>query len=86
MEMLWGWWDAQAVGMLRGMRPGIGVPEVDQKLNDLRDQFTQDRLPTLVELRDVDVDNVFASYGQRPFVAQLGWINWPPLRVIQAIA
>jgi hypothetical protein len=27
----------------------VRVPEVEQKVNDLRDQFTLDRLPTLVE-------------------------------------
>ena len=85
MNILWGWWDAQAVGMLRGKRTGVGVAEVYQKVNDLRDQFTQDRLPTLVELRDVDVDGVFASYRHRPFVAQLGWINWPPLNLQKAV-
>ena len=85
MQLLWGWWDAQAVGMLRGNRPGVSVAEVYQKLNDLRDQFTQDRLPTLVDLSDVDVESVFASYKDRPFVAQLGWINWPPLNLQKAV-
>jgi hypothetical protein len=85
MELLWGWWDAHAVGMLRGKRPGVSVAEVSQKLDDLRDQFTQDRLPTLVDLSDVDVESVFASYKDRPFVAQLGWINWPPLNLQKAV-
>lgn len=85
MQLLWGWWDTQAVGMLRGKRTGVGVPEVTQKLNDLRDQFTQDRLPTLVELRDVDLDSVLASYRDRPFVAQLAWINWPPVNLQKAV-
>ena len=85
MQLLWGWWDAQAVGMLRGKRTGVGVSEVDQKLNDLRDQFTQDRLPTLVDLRDVDAADVFAAYRECPFVAQLGWINWPPVNLQKAV-
>jgi hypothetical protein len=71
--------------MLRGRRSGVSVSEVDQKLNDLRDQFTQNRLPTLVELRDVDVADVFAVYRERPFVAQLGWINWPPVNLQKAV-
>jgi hypothetical protein len=85
MQLLWGWWDAQAVGMLRGKRTGVGVPEVYQKLNDLRDQFTQDRLPTLVEIRDVDSESVFATYRERPFVAQLDWISWPPRNLQKAV-
>jgi hypothetical protein len=85
MHLLWGWWDAQAVGMLRGKRVGIGVPEVTQKINDLRDQFTQDRLPTLVELRDVDPEDVFTAHRAHTFVAQLGWINWPPMNLQKAV-
>ena len=85
MQLLWGWWDAQAVAMLRGLRTGVGVSEVSQKLNDLRDQFTLDRLPTTVALRDVDVDVVTAAYQDHPFVAQLDWINWPPLNLQRAI-
>ena len=85
MQLLWGWWDAQAVGMLRRKRTGVGVSEVYQKVNDLRDQFTQDRLPTLVELRDINVEDVAASHQERTFVAQLGWINWPPLNLQKAI-
>jgi hypothetical protein len=85
MYLLWGWWDAQAVGMLRGKRTGVGVPEVYQQINDLRDQFTQDRLPTLVELRDVDTENVLTAHREHAFVAQLGWINWPPLNLQKAV-
>jgi hypothetical protein len=85
MHLLWGWWDAQAVGMLRGKRVGVGAPEVYQKISDIRDQFTQDRLPTLVELRDVDTEDVFAAHNDHAFVAQLGWINWPPLNLQKAV-
>jgi hypothetical protein len=85
MQLLWGWWDAQAVAMLRGLRSGVGVSEVSQKLNDLRDEFTQDRLPTTVELRDVDVDVVTATHKDRLFVTQLGWIDWPPLNLQRAL-
>ena len=85
MHMLWGWWDGQAIGVLRGLRGGISVPEVYQKISDLRDQFTQDRLPTLVELGDIDAAELSAAYAGHPFVHQLGWVNWPPVNLQKAV-
>ena len=85
MHMLWGWWDEQAIGILRHRRGGITVPEVYQKVNDLRDQFTLDRLPTLVEMRDADPAELFAAYNGYLFVAQLEWINWPRVNLQKAV-
>lgn len=85
MHMLWGWWDEQAVGILRDRRAGVSVPEVMQKLNDLRDQFTLDRLPTLVEIHDASRPEVFAAYDGYTFVTQLEWIGWPPVNLQKAI-
>ena len=85
MHMLWGWWDEQAIGMLRGRRDGVSVPEVEQKVNDLRDQFTLDRLPTLVEIQDASRPEVFAAYDGYTFVTQLEWIGWPPVNLQKAI-
>lgn len=85
MHMLWGWWDEQAIRILRGRRYGVSVPEVEQKLNDLRDQFTLDRLPTLVEIHDVSRPEVVAAYEGHTFVTQLEWIGWPPVNLQKAI-
>ena len=85
MHMLWGWWDEQAITILRGHRTGIAVPEVNQKINDLRDQFTLDRLPTLVELHDVDPAEIVAKHTEHPFIEQLTWINWPPVNLQKAV-
>ena len=85
MHMLWGWWDEQAIGILRHRRGGITVPEVYQKVNDLRDQFTLDRLPTLAEMRDADPAELFAAYNGYPFVAQLEWISWPRVNLQKAV-
>lgn len=85
MHLLWGWWDEQAIGILRGRRGGISVPEVEQKVNDLRDQFTLDRLPTLVEIQDANRPDIFGSYDGYTFITQLEWIGWPPVNLQKAI-
>jgi len=85
MSLLWGWWDEQAIGILRGYRRGVAVAEVNQKINDLRDQFTLDRLPTLVELHDVNPVELFAAHSEHPFIEQLSWINWPPVNLQKAV-
>jgi len=85
MHLLWGWWDEQAIGILRGRRGGVSVPEVEQKVNDLRDQFTLDRLPTLVEIQDANRPELFAEYDGYTFVTQLEWIGWPPINLQKAI-
>jgi len=85
MHLLWGWWDEQAIGILRGRRAGVSVPEVQQKVNDLRDQFTLDRLPTLVEIQDGNRPELFATYDGFTFVTQLEWIGWPPVNLQKAI-
>src|SRR4029077_5265779 len=38
-----------------------------------------------VEIRDVDAEDVFTAYRERPFVAQLGWINWPTRNLQKAV-
>jgi hypothetical protein len=85
MHMLWGWWDEQAIGILRRHRGGISAPEVHQKVSEMRDQFTLDRLPTLVEMRDANPAELFDTYSSLPFVAQLQWISWPPVNLQKAI-
>ena len=85
MHLLWGWWDEQAIGILRGRRGGVSVPEVENKVNDLRDQFTLDRLPTLVEIQDGNRPELFATYDGFTFVTQLEWIGWPPVNLQKAI-
>jgi len=85
MRLLWGWWDREAVEMLRGGRRPVSGHEFAQHLNDLRDQFTQDQLPTLVDLRDVDEEDLARQYDRHVFVHQLRWVNWPPVNLQKAI-
>lgn len=77
MEMLWGWWNQEALTLLMGRRGSIGVGEVQERVADIRDQFTRDRLPTLLQLADIDRDQVSQLLGDRTFVTQLQLIDWP---------
>jgi hypothetical protein len=77
MEMLWGWWNLEALTMLTGRRGPIGVGEVHERITGIRDQFTSDNLPTLLHLADIDRDEVALLLGDRTFVAQLRLIDWP---------
>jgi hypothetical protein len=85
MSLLWGWWDQQAVAMLQRRRPRMDVGDVYVALNELRDQFTRDRLPTLVQLRDVDVEEAVNLHKDMQFVHQLRWIAWPSQNLEKAV-
>jgi hypothetical protein len=85
MRLLWGWWDREAMRMLRRLRPAMTGHEIIQHLNDLRDQFAQDRLPTLVDLRQVDEEELALQHDNNVFVHQLRWVSWPPLNLQKSI-
>jgi hypothetical protein len=85
LELLWGWWDREALGMLQGTRGPMGVGELQDQVTEIRDQFTNDRLPTLLHLSDVDPSVVEAMLGNRMFVAQLRLIDWPEQNLQRAI-
>lgn len=85
LEMIWGWWRAEAISMLRGTRGPVGAPEVLDHINEIRDQFANDRLPTLLHLSDIDPSAVTSMLGDRVFVAQLRLIDWPEQNLQRAI-
>jgi hypothetical protein len=63
MEMLWGWWSGEVLAALSGRRGSIGVGEVQDRIAEIRDQFAEDRLPTLLNLSDIGRDE--ARHGAR---------------------
>ncbi|HET7489625.1 MAG TPA: ABC-three component system protein [Acidimicrobiales bacterium] len=85
MQMLWGWWNHEALSLLMGHRGSIGVGEVQERVTDIRDQFAADRLPTLLHLADIDRDEVIQLVGDRTFVAQLRLIDWPEQNLQRAL-
>lgn len=73
LELLWGWWQRVAIELLRRDRGTISALDVKAKVDDLRNSFAGDNLPTLVRRKDIDFD-VEETYARRPFVEQLRWI------------
>jgi ABC-3C protein len=85
LAMVWRWWDAVAVAMLQGDLPGVDVGDAQAAIADIRDQFTRDNLPTLLELADVDEEAVKQTYRMHPFVQQMHWVAYPPRNLEKAI-
>ena len=59
LGQLWRWWDNMCIDMLRGHRSGVAVGQVKSFIQDLRDRYGPDNLPTTVLRSDVtetDVD------------------------------
>lgn len=73
VDQLWGWWHRLAVALLRRKRGTVTALDVKAKVDDLRNSFAGDNLPTLVRREDIDFD-VEQTYASRPFVEQLRWI------------
>jgi hypothetical protein len=73
VEQLWGWWHRVIVDLLRKTRGTVTALDLKAKVDDLRNAFAGDNLPTLVRRDDIDFD-VEQTYASRPFVEQLRWI------------
>jgi hypothetical protein len=73
VEQLWGWWHGVVIALLRQTRGTIRALDVKAKIDDLRNSFAGDNLPTLVHRDDVEFD-VEQTYADRNFVEQLRWI------------
>lgn len=85
MEMVWGWWNREVLSMMQGLRGPVSVGEVQDQLAQVREQFTADRLPTLLHLADINAGEMERMLGDRPFVAQLRLIDWPKLSLQRAL-
>lgn len=85
LSMVWRWWDEAALAMLQGRQSRIDVSQAQAAISDIRDQFTRDNLPTLVELADVDSDLVEQMYRMHPFVQQMQWVAFPPRNLKKSI-
>ena len=73
VDLLWAWWHRVVVELLRKDRGNVTALELKAKVDELRDTFARENLPTLVRPEDVD-ENIEAAYSTRPFVQQLRWI------------
>jgi len=84
VDRLWAWWYRVVVGLLQRARATISALEVAQHISDLRDQFTPDNLPTLVDRDDFDPATE-GTYSSRAFVEQLRWISFTNTLLQKAI-
>jgi len=84
IELVWGWWHQCVVHLLQRAKHSVSGLELRAFIDDLRDKFTSDNLPTLVNRSDFDLETV-ADYENSPFVHQLAWIEAPPAVLQMAI-
>jgi hypothetical protein len=82
VALLWRWWDGVALDMLQGRRGPVSVPEGRASIAHIRDKFSDDNLPTLIDLADVDEATLVAAHDSRLFVEQMRWVDYalPNLR------
>ncbi|MFN1190047.1 ABC-three component system protein [[Kitasatospora] papulosa] len=85
LAMVWRWWDDMALALLQGRQRGVDVGDAQAAIADIRDQFTRQNLPTLVELADVDAGDLQQKYRTHPFVQQMHWVAFPPRNLQKAI-
>lgn len=75
LALLSRWWSAVSIDLLRGKRGAISRDQVQEALGSIRDRFSDDGLPTLIELEDVDEEVAYELHSDRVFVHQLKWIQ-----------
>ena len=76
MALVWDWWYRIVSELLKDSRGRISATAVQSKIDDIRDGFARDSLPTLVAESEIDVKDTDA-YLDRIFVHQLRWVNTP---------
>jgi hypothetical protein len=85
LALVWSWWAGIALDMLRGRRAFMSVREARAAISHLRNQFSEDNLPTTVELADVDESYVIAVHGENVFVHQMRWVEFNETNLRKAI-
>jgi hypothetical protein len=85
VERLEGWWFSTVIRAMSGAAPtAIPVTAIEQRVDELREEFRRDALP--VDYRAVvPSEDVIAELDKRPFVRQLRNIEIGPKRVEYAI-
>ena len=85
LALVWRWWDEQALAMLQRRRRSVDVGAAHAAISEIRDRFTNESLPTLVGLREVDQEILVAEYCTHTFVQQMQWVSFPHRVLEQAI-
>ncbi len=74
MKQLWAWWYEQTVDMLQKRHTSVSVNRLMQRISRIRDDYTSDRLPRLVEREDFPAE-AEAELSDARFVHQLRWVG-----------
>jgi hypothetical protein len=74
MRQLWAWWYEQTLEMLQKRHTSVSVNRLIQRISRIRDDYTADRLPTLVKRDDFPAD-AEAELSDATFVHQLRWVG-----------
>ncbi|MGH3191856.1 MAG: ABC-three component system protein [Streptosporangiaceae bacterium] len=85
LSLVWRWWAGVALDMLRGHRAMVSARDAHAAISHLRDQFSEDNLPTTVELADVDEVSVIEAHGEKVFVHQMRWVEYNETNLRRAI-
>ncbi|GLV79395.1 ABC-three component system protein [Streptomyces hygroscopicus] len=74
MRQLWAWWHEQTVAMLRKRMTSVSVDRLVHQVSRIRDDYTSERLPTLVE-REALTDEARSELVDACFLQQLRWVG-----------
>jgi hypothetical protein len=74
MRQVWAWWHEQTVAMLRKRMTSVSVDRLVHQISRIRDDYTSDRLPTLVERDDFTQDSR-GELSDACFLHQLRWVG-----------
>jgi hypothetical protein len=85
LALVWRWWASVALDMLRQRRRSMDVGEVRAAIGNIRNQFHDEDLPTLIELADIDEAEVVEVHGERVFVQQMRWVQTGQVHLKKAI-
>ncbi|MEV4630786.1 ABC-three component system protein [Micromonospora sp. NPDC049523] len=85
LSLVWKWWTAVALDMLQGKKASVTAAAARTMISGIRDRFSDDHLPTTIELSDVDEDTVVTSHENRPFVHQMQWVRCNTTNLRKAI-
>lgn len=85
MDHVWGWWSRTALAMLQGVRDSISVAQMREELARIRDTFSVDNLPVLVDRDEVDLDTLFGLHVDRLYIQQMRAIGAQSRQLANAI-
>ncbi|WP_063824890.1 ABC-three component system protein [Nocardia pseudovaccinii] len=85
LDLVWAWWARTSIAMLSGKRGAVSVQETLTALEGIRDRFTRDNLPSLVDANDIDLDATAQRHEGRMYVHQLKILNVLPRQLQKAI-